>query len=399
MGELLNKALLRSDPGEQGHSDEEPCFQSATEGPLTTYVRQLGDTLQPVSGPVFERFWHAFRQSLKQDLHRRGLWESPPRFVGIEAGDAWNEEALEELATEGYLFLMQRIRALHQHLKLKPNIDGLVRLNIRHFLYERQKRADPLGFRIFDITRYAVRQATASGDLRVVAGDPRIENSTLLEPSGSLASKNAPEPGTRLEDRCRGFADALMPDLLLANGKRRLAVADRLAESLATLSRREVGTLSFKTLVDGLKAAVRVRWRAVFVHEYGGEPSDKEVRPDRDFRARPAVPDRAAVLPRVDFEDEESFRALTRAVSRAVEAAPASNQHRRYLPRLWEFLRTSSADPGTAAIPSRRRVAELLEIPRYLLPQLYGQLGEIVDRCQRTTAVEPMRRQQSGRGA
>ncbi len=412
-GRLLTKAFLHSEARESGFGRDSCSSQARVEGALTAYVRRSGDRLEPVSGPVFDRFWMVLSRAVKRELHRRGLWDSPPRFVGIEAAEVWNEEAVQELVAECYIFIMQRLRTLHQHLKLKPSIDGLVLLNVRHFLYERQKSCDPLGFRVFDIARSAVRQATVNGTLRVVAGDRRIENSTVLEflgrvtatetvtetaAAGAAVTETGVETKRLLQDSCRSWVDALMPDLLLAHGRQREAVACRLAQSLATLDPQHQRTMTFKALVDALKAAARVRWKAVWVHEQGRvEPLEKgETR--RGFRGLSASPNSAVVFQQLAYEDEESFQVLVRKVSEAVESAPATVQHRRYLPQLWKFLCTSSADPGTVAVPSRRRVAELLGIPRYLLPELYGQLGKIIERCREQTGPTPAQCRQGGRG-
>ncbi len=409
----MSKALLRSEVGESDLESEVGVSQLREDGALTAYVRQLGDRLEPVSGPVFDRFWQALVSATQRELRRRGLWNSPPRFVGLEAAETWSDEALAELVSDCYVFLMQRIQTLHQHLKLKPNVDGLVLLNVKHFVYERQKRCDPLGFRIFDITRAAVRQAIDQGTLRVVAGDPRIQNSTLLEPrrrtvlegSPTLESPEAatPEEGTGppqahhlLRESCETWVDALIPELLLAHGRQRQAVASRLAQALATLDSRDVGSLTFKVLVDGLKAAARIRWKAVWVQDQGWEEPVEKGQPSGGYRSRPASPSSAIVLQPLTFEDEDHFRVLTREVSEAVESAGVTMPHRQHLTRLWEFLRTSSADPGSATVPSRRRVAELLDIPRYLLPELYTQLGKIIEHC-REQVQPPTPRRHSGR--
>lgn len=213
-----------------------------------------------------------------------------------------------------------------------------------------------------------------------------------------VATKHLLQDYRLLQDCCRSWVDALMPELLLAHGRQRKAVAGRLAQSLATLDPGRVGRMTFKVLVDALKAAARVRWKAVWVHEQGAEePLLDKVQACGGLRGQSALLGSGTVFQQLAYEDEESFRVLVRKVSEAVESSPATVQHRRYLPPLWEFLRTSSADPGTAALPSRRRVAELLGIPRYLLPELYGQLGKIIERCREQAGPAPVQRRHGGR--
>ncbi|MEM1178497.1 MAG: hypothetical protein AAGM22_09140 [Acidobacteriota bacterium] len=364
------------------------------DGALTAYIREVGDRRAEVSGPVFDAFWTALSRAVRRELNRRGLWTSPPRYLGVESTGAWNDEALEELVSECYLFLMRRLRTLHQHLKLKPNVDGLVILNIKNFLYERQKSNDPLGYRIFDIARSAVRLAVEKGALSVVGGDPRIQNSTALAfPPATDERPGAPIESRRDQaqqlaaDRCARWVDALIPDLLLANGRRRLEVAERLAELLASLEVEGVHHVAFKTLVDGLKDAARERWQAVWLQEQGRLESSRAGRRRHRHPARPAEQTPGVVFQSPAFEEQESFSHMTRRVSEAIDSLPDATPHLRHLVRLWDYLRTTSDDPGTAAIPSRRRVAEQLGIPRYLLPELYRRLGDIIERCRDTRPV------------
>ncbi|MCH9650740.1 MAG: hypothetical protein K0U98_21095 [Deltaproteobacteria bacterium] len=361
-------------------------------GELTAYFRQLGDRLDATSGPAWEEFWGALQGALRRELHRRGLWESPPRFVGIEAAETWGGEALEELAVECYTFLMQRLRALHQHLKVKSNIDGLVILNIRHFLYERQKRCDPLGFRVFDIARAAVRRAADTGALHIAGGSSRIENATLLEPTGGeKRGEILVATSGCFQDRCQSWVDSLMPDFVLARGRQRRDIEEQLADFFGSLDGREYGAFPFKVLVDALKAAVRVRWNAVWAHEQDEATGSQREGP------QPRLLSSALAFPQLSFEDEESFRALAGRVTEAVESAPGTVRQRDYLLKLWDFLRTSSADPGIVAIPSRRRTAARLGIPRYLLPELYGQLGRILESCREPRPLSLVKRRQGAR--
>ena len=82
---------------------------------------------------------------------------------------------------------------------------------------------------------------------------------------------------------------------------------------------------------------------------------------------------------------------------------------REYLERLWIFLRVYSAagepslEPraegeaaGGGRLPSHRKLADQLEIPRYRLPQLFESLGELVEGC--STAVGCAPREENGDG-
>ena len=122
----------------------------------------------------------ALQGALRGELRRRGLWNAPPDYLGVYGAEGW-EDALEELVSALYAFVfVERSRALQAQLRIKPNVDGLVFLNVRHFLHERQKEHDPLGSQVFEVLQSAVRRAVAVGDLHVLAGDPRVRNETVL---------------------------------------------------------------------------------------------------------------------------------------------------------------------------------------------------------------------------
>ncbi|MEM6794325.1 MAG: hypothetical protein AAF725_10100 [Acidobacteriota bacterium] len=362
------------------------------EGPFTAYIRHVGPQDLCADGPEFERFWRALSRSVRRELNRRGLWLSPPRFLGVEV-EAWCDEALEELVTECYLFLMRRAPTLRGHLETKPNVEGLVMLNVKNFLHERQRSCDPLGYRIFEIARAAVQLAVSRGDLTLAGGAeeaaPRIENATVLRPRRAAASPKTsatagrPRADCRLQGRCSEWVDALAPELLVACGRRRGRLAERLARRLADLDPGEFEEIVFKALVDGLKEAARLRWRALWQQEQAGAEAAGRWRAEAGgsglrgaFPSSPA-PERLAFQPR-EFERRAQFAALSREVSRAVERLPPSTPHLGHLVTLWDFLRSSSADPSAALVPSRRRTAELLGIPRHHMPQLYRRLAEIL---------------------
>lgn len=112
-----------------------------------------------------------------------------PREPGSSARGA-QVSALGELVADCYAFIfVDRLQSLKRHLEDKPDIDGLVLLNVRHFLHERQREHDPLGFRIFELLYAAVEEAVSSGALSLLAGDKKIRNDTLLA--------SAPPPGSR----------------------------------------------------------------------------------------------------------------------------------------------------------------------------------------------------------
>ena len=57
-------------------------------------------------------------------------------------------------------------------------------LAVGHFLLETQRRNDPLGFRLFEVSRRIVQCSIKDGSLVLVAGDHRIRNESLVARPG-----------------------------------------------------------------------------------------------------------------------------------------------------------------------------------------------------------------------
>jgi hypothetical protein len=351
------------------------------------------------------------RAALRHELKRRGIWESPPSYLGVFGGESWEafgggmgrQSALEELIAECYSYIfVSRLRSLQAQLKVKPDIEGLVVVNIRHFLHDRQKEHDPIGFQVFEVLRLAVRLAVEEGEIRVLAGDERVRNDTVL---GFVAGMDIPGSSrAEVPSLVARWNDELLPDLVTSRGRRQEEVVRRLRERLSDLLREGIGTFRFKDLVDPLKADVRARWAAILEAEQG------ESVPQLEGQAGETVV--RVVAPDGGIEERQFFRKLVECVLKALAGLGVDERTRGYLAVLWQFLRVQASE-GTEAQPasrlgraltaelsaadeerpSYRRLAEQLRIPRERLPSLYRTLGDLVERCRAAisgkTAVTP----------
>ncbi len=362
-------------------------------GTFTGYVRALASRdagLEDLAVDLLD----ALREALIRELRRRSLWTSPPGFVGIQGGPTWTAgpdsrtTPLDELVHDAYVFLFDRhLRRYLIQLDRHGAVDGLVVLDLRHYVSERQKAHDPLGFRVFEVLRAAVRGAVEAGELDVVHGDPRIRNDTCL----------ALTPGRRTADAVlreklppvvARWVDELLPDLVLATGAARRQVERRLRVHLFDLEAEGVGVFRFKDLVDTLKDDVRVRWSGLY--RDGTAPA-------ADAAAVAGVFSAAKRL-----EDADSFRKLVDCVARRIEKHPGRERTRVYLDRLWRFLRHFALDDAER-LPSYRRQAEALDVPRDRLPELYDKLAAMSRRCQKgflgqVVDLDERRRERRGHG-
>jgi hypothetical protein len=385
---------------------------------FTEFIRMLAGGGDPLDGEVFAAVWEALRIALRAELRRRGLWSSPPSYLGIYGWCSWEQvgeasggggpamaraaeraDALEDLAAGCYTFIfVDRFRSLAAQLRIKPDVEGLVQLGIRHFLHEQQRKHDPLGYRIFAVTRAAVRAALGRGELTVIGGDPRVRNDTILAftAAGSAgAATPAVVPRVEVQALAQSWNDELLPDLVTAPGRALEEVAERLSHCLSDLRRHGIRRFRFKDLIDPLKRDVRSRWAALLLQ-------DGTLAAGRDAGSSSEL---AAERPDRDLERQASFASLTRGVAAAVGRLETDARTRDYLARLWEFLSAraarddesagganpahpadQAADPGRGdamgeAALSHRKVARLLGIPRERLPDLYLTLGLLVQEC------------------
>jgi hypothetical protein len=392
--------------------------------PFTEFVRSAGEE-GAIADERLEEVMAALRLALRGELRRRGLWNKPPSYLGIYGWESWisrrerpgppagggvrllGEGALDELLVDCYAFIfVDRLRTLKAQLLVKPNIDGLVFLNIRNFLYERQKEHDPLGFRVFEVVSAAVRKCLAEGTLHWLEGDPRVRNDTVLgfDPAADSLPRQVD-----LRTWAGRVDDELLPELVTARGERQDEVTARLALRLRELRREGIESLRFKDLLDALKDGVRERWAVILQSDERIETEQGQGTAARAWLDRPG---------RV-YEERERFRALVSCVLEALERLQAPAKTRAYLSTLWQYLRLHCVDPGDEGSaaglsaadlpggrrarqgrPSDRTLSELLRIPREQLPQLFATLGRLVERC-RAPEIETsaMQLAATGKGA
>jgi hypothetical protein len=328
---------------------------------FTAFVGGLQGARTP-DADLFHDTWHGLRAALVQEMKRRGLWESPPHYLGVCGWERWDSEApgagaaraqsaLGELVADCYAFIfVDRLQSLKRHLEEKPEIDGLVRLNVRHFLHERQRLHDPLGFRVFEMLQAAVEEAVAAGALHVLAGDRKIRNDTLLGFRPGAEPLPTPADWERIALR---WNDELMPDLVTAQTRKLAAVVRRLRELLLELPGHGVEAFRFKDLLDPLKRDARGRWATLLAEKEGGGGGAGQ-----------------------------SFEEVARRVSASIERLEADSRTRSQLRTLWHHLwrQHGEEDPETGRSSSYRQLGERLSIPRERLPGLFDLLRQIVPR-------------------
>lgn len=372
---------------------------------FTDYLTSLAAREGSPSREGLDLAWRALRAALVLELKRRGLWNSPPRYLGVHGAARWwqavgtgttPKDAVDELVGDCYVYVfVQRLRSLKAHLEVKGNVDGLVFLAIRNFVHDRQKASDPEGYRIFDLARQAIRSLLTRGTLSIrqdLAADggvgrsiPPVRDGTVLtfDPNAQVP----PAGAEVLENLVTTWNDDLMPGILTARYREKRAVREKLECHIARLPDAGVRAFRFRDLIGPLKSDTRARWWALV-----SSSQANAVMSGAGEGASGITPSNATGQ---HLEERDSFEKLAAAVAGAIDGLPElDSRTRRYLERLWRGLARHAAGlsldaaggRGSEDRPSNRELARSLGIPRDRLPGLLGILGKLVREYQASTA-------------
>lgn len=363
---------------------------SEASGPFTRFVQEWEPGREPEPA-LAAAMWSAFGRIVRQELRRRSLAEASPQWLGIYGFRGWWEVTgrggpFEELLADAYRYVfIERFAALKALTIAKSNIEGVVVASVRHFLHDRQRLHDRLGARLFEVLSLAVRRAVARGDLIVVAGSAKVGSSTVLA-AGERASSAGLARAEMLAPIVRRWNDDLLPDLVTASRADKRRLIEELASRLVELELAGIAAFRFGDLITPLKADVRQRWAALLAPAEEESPDDEDGRGLSRLRRsfEPAIEDQVIAADR--------FAKLIDCADRAIEANPASERTRGYLRRVLLFLRAFATEEGEPLaeerggddadrLPSFRRLADHLKIPRERLGELMGTLKSYLERC------------------
>jgi hypothetical protein len=365
-------------------------------------------SLEPGRQPDPERLREvlaALERLLRLELRRRGLWHLPPVRLGLIGYASWREPgALTELAADAYgHVLLRRMRGLLAQLRVKPQIEGLVRLNVQHFLRDLQHGSDPLGYRAWEVAQNAVERAVERKALAIAADGPPVDAGTLLAtvPAGAAANPGVaaadpgaaaaatPEPAGEVRHRHLAARAALwnaelLPELVTAGGRGLDPVIDRLAERLPELAADGVARFRLRELVAALRDDLRRQW-AARLWRAGDEAPAGEVRTGAGGGAEPPVPvlllSPQPADPEQTAAERDALRRLHRCTEQGLERLAGDERERRETRALWRALATAAVEED--GMPSQRQLAQALGIPRGRMPELFRRVGEVMARCRR----------------
>ena len=324
------------------------------------FVKACASGKEPANLLV-EKVWDRLRGFLMYEIRRRGLWNSPPTYLGVVGYPSWSDTALDELVTElfSYVFI-DRLRHLMIRAQTWPDLTGLVRHLVRDFVSEIQRRHDRIGYRVFQTLRTSIQMAVDRGELFILDDDQRLRSSTTLAFS---TRATLPEPAlVDLREKVLAFTPELLPDLVVALGPGARIVKERLMQLILALRNAGVMTFQLGQIATPMQEHIRAAWSGIWHQEPLSNPLSKVIELDRTF------------------EDRMRFEKLVDGVGKRLLAAKVSAKDRAYLQNLWGFLllQADSAEEN----PSERRLAEFLGIPRARIAGLLETLRGFVRDCE-----------------
>lgn len=321
---------------------------------FTEVLRAMTADPEGISEELVEAFVHDLERALARELARRGLSSRSPELLDLPGYARWERDALAELAHDCYLHHLARLRSLAAQLAVHPNVDGFVLLNVRHFVFERQRAHDPLGYRLYEILSAAVERLIDAGELtRVGAGGDGDQSGGRVRFAGTDEVSSAP---AALERAARAFSDALAPTLF--GNERSAPIADLATSALRALRDQGVGTFAPAALIDAWKRDARHRRTRL----ERGDPAA--------WAVEDAGEERLAWVPRIEpdlgIEERERFEKLARCVARRL----AGDGDGAEAGELWRRLVAYAADEASGEPPSQRTLAAATGIARHRIPEL-----------------------------
>ena len=319
---------------------------------------------------------------------------------GFRAHSRWNErvspsssvgDALEELANEAYLYLLEEkfsflkkaLFALDERKKKGEegyhHLDPLARIYLRGFIGLRHKASDPIGWKAWSMVAGALKDLIEEDLLQIVSGTsdssdssdasdpPKLGNDTVLSFFKEESPETVASPG-EVRRATGAWSGPLLLKLAIGHGRQLVEPQEELRKKLLGLPRAGVQVFRFQDLLAPMKEEFRSMLVSCFVEDY---PQDG---------VPPAL---GAPGFAVSLETREHFEELAKCIESGIKGVTRPGR-RAKLERLWAFFRlfaTHDIDPRKLA---GTQLEEALEISRNGLPKLRNQLGTMYYKCQET---------------
>lgn len=303
------------------------------------------------------------------------MWRRPPRYLGLIGWDRWQSrsdasakkiDALDELVADAFSFVfLDRGPSLLAQLQHKPHVEGLVALNLRHFIHERQARHDPLGRRVYKVLHDALCEAESLGEIHRPTRDGRLRDGDLLTFRPGAATTSEID-ASAIERSVTTWCDRLVPSLVETGGVGYVKLLAEVRSLVGELDDSGVSVFRLRDLRRPLARDLRARWRALTELAFTMKESNRPT-----------------------FEEREHFEALAAQVERHLDDSDERPRIRQLMISIWRLLVTGSDDRSPSVgvddlfderAPSQRTVASALGVSRSRVQTAFSRLRVIVRR-------------------
>ena len=319
----------------------------------TRHVRGLGS-----AEDHFDEFWTRFLQDIRSELKNRHLLDSTPSFLGPQYDEykTWRDPAaMNALAADCYMdAVLRRLKDLRALLNHSPSIGGAVRTNMRFFLIDRQRKANPTGYKIFKNIEKIIQAAIDQGRLTVHRRrGGKLRNETMIQ----LDSKTGMEPVSFADLERHVEGSELWGQILHGITGPKHRATHPVFDSLEELRARGVGIFRLRDLLAALRKRVRSADRL------GGEKVESFSEFVRTILAKPR------------YEENEDRENRVEQIIAAIGRLKRRDQVKAKIKRLFERL--IQLDEGQEKVVWERTYTEL-RISRSTFWEYIGVLRSIV---------------------
>ena len=333
--------------------------------------------------PIEERDIEAVAEVLRGVLRGRGLFQGHPDMLGYPELRWSKKDDLRSIAIDAIEWAVAgRKRSLFARVRKGENIDGHVISNIKHFVTERQKKSDPMGWALYENVRGAFKELLVEEE--VVQDEPgrKIDADTVVRPKTSIV-----DPGRKIDgdpvvrpktssvdseatDELRRFLveRPLWNDLMAHACRVSKEGRDTVRQALRELFEENFAAVRVRDFVRAIRDDVRAAWRMKF---FGNEDGlGWESNADEE-----AIPVPVVQPNEVPGDD---WRRWVATIETAIKGEPI--QDRRKEGVLAVFREYGHALENGDALPTQSEIGRRLNLKRSTLAEHVSLLRRIIKR-------------------
>lgn len=329
---------------------------------LSEHVRTFG----PDSDP--SQVLTVLKRLLGYHMRSQNLLFAPPEFLGYSNLKNWSvPDAFEDIVIDCYLFaIVQRITSLQNQLKIKANVDGLISKNVHHFLIERQRKYDPIGYAVFANLRGGALDAATCNEILL----EKLKSGKLLNQSILRLGENLSAPPAN-SDHIRASLEIIPKWAATVRTLTKISENGRawVRDFLRRLADAGIMAVVFGDLVDVVAKRVRSDWQA----RHAISSSELAYEGDDEFVNIVRI-----TLPNKSIEARERWEQLKQVISKRITLL---DHQSRVLDRLAVVFNAlvQVIESQEVEVPSQSDLIEITGIPRSTLNGDFQILRELIE--------------------